>query len=122
MVLEDAAFDEDGNPLPRVVVMAEPTGAVPAGGKDSGVDRGLDASAVAARVREVANVHFAEVVLKKKNYFPRRAQSDCRVFLSGRLYCRDELRSNEPSSPRRKSSRLRFFNENRPNMLWATSF
>lgn len=63
MVLEDAAFDDEGNPLPRVV-MLEPKGAVPGGGKDGGGDSGLNASAVPTRVCGIANVHFTNGVWK----------------------------------------------------------
>jgi len=60
VVLEDAAFDEEGNPLPRVVVMPERTEAVTGGGKDGGGDRGYP-----TRVRRIANVLFTNVVLKR---------------------------------------------------------
>lgn len=51
MVLEDAAADEEGNPLPRVVILPPPTEAVPGDDGDARESTKSDAADVPGQVR-----------------------------------------------------------------------
>lgn len=79
VVLEDAAADEEGNPLPRVVVFSPtPTVAVPGDNRDDAGNGKPDAAIVSGQVR-CHNVHVKARQQLAENLCATSARSGCYI-------------------------------------------